>query len=90
MPHKARLTLFDAAATDLVSKALAGIEDPLKEMILSALSSRTRRMVEAELKNVGDLDETEVKDARRAIAATALQLAERGEIELRAEELDAA
>jgi flagellar motor switch protein FliG len=90
MPHKARLTLFDAAATDVVTTALAGVEDPLREMILSSLSSRTRRMVEAELKNAGDLDAAQIKDARRTIAATALQLAERGEIELRAEQLDAA
>ena len=90
MPQKARLTVFDAAASDLVIKALHGIGEPLKEMILSALSSRTRRMVEAELKTAGNVDETEVKAARRAIAATALQLAERGEIELRSEQEDAA
>ncbi len=83
MPDKARLMLFDKVGTDDVVKALVGAGSELSELVLSSLSSRSRRMVEAELRQPDNVDEKDIKDARRGIAAAALQLAEQGEIELR-------
>lgn len=88
LPDKSRLTLFDKVSTDNVVLALQGASSVLQELALSSLSARTRRMVEAELKRAGDSDEKQIADARRAIAATALQLAESGDIVLRVADED--
>lgn len=80
---QARLTLFDEVQTDQVALALRGTEADLRETVLSSLSARSRRMVEAEL--VGTEDNSNAPDvvaARQAIAALALRLAEQGEISI--------
>jgi len=62
--------------------ALDGAEAELRELVLSSLTARTRRMVESELSNGQSVAARDVEKARRAIGETVLDLAGRGEIEL--------
>jgi flagellar motor switch protein FliG len=79
---KARLILFEKVAPERVILALNGAEPELRELVLSSLTARTRRMVESELSNGQSVAARDVEKARRAIGETVLELAERGEIEL--------
>jgi flagellar motor switch protein FliG len=86
LSQRARLLLFDEVPTDQVTTALRGADPELQEMILSALSTRGRRMVETELAaGQGNITAQNITDARRAIARTAIALSERGAISLEAE-----
>jgi flagellar motor switch protein FliG len=80
--QKARLVLFDRVPTDRLAPALRGTDPQFRELVLSSLGQRARRMIEAEL--AGDTGEVtrEVLAARRAIADMALELAAKGEISL--------
>jgi flagellar motor switch protein FliG len=80
LEQKDRLVLFDKVQTEQVMLALRGVEAELKEIILSSLGARARRMIEAELNGAeGDVTK-DVDVARRSIAETALKLASTGEI----------
>jgi flagellar motor switch protein FliG len=81
---RARMLLFDLIPTERVVLALKGSDIGLRDAILSSLASRARRMVEQELSNSEPASQRDVLKARRAIADTALSMAERGEIELNA------
>ena len=83
---RARTMLFDKLSTERVVLALKGTDTHFREAILSSLASRARRMVESELSNGSAAPQRDVLKARRAIADTALEMAERGEIELNASE----
>lgn len=79
MPQKARVALFDGFDTDLVTLALRGASSELTEAVLSALGPRSRRMIESELAmNAEGVQAEDVGRARKRIAATAVQLAQRG------------
>ena len=56
--------------------------DEIKEIILSSLGARARRMIESELNDAVAEITKEVIAARRAIAETALRLASSGEISI--------
>ncbi len=88
LPAKSRLALFDQIPTERVVLALKGTDAGFRNAILSTLSSRARRIVEAELSNGGPAPHREVLKARRMIADLALEMSERGEIELNSEEDD--
>jgi flagellar motor switch protein FliG len=88
--QKARLVLFDKVPTDRLAPALKATEPAFRELILSSLGARARRMIEAELGNVAGEVTREVTAARRAIADIALDLAAKGEISLAAPEAPAA
>ena len=62
--------------------ALRGAEVDIRDFILAALSSRTRRMVEAELATGASPPRRDIMEARRIIADTVLRLAEQGKIDL--------
>jgi len=80
---RARLLLFDGIAAEVIIRALRGADQSLIQLILESLSQRTRRMVEAELSSEGEpLLPEDIARARRDIAQTALDLAERGTISL--------
>ncbi|MDQ0326292.1 flagellar motor switch protein FliG [Rhodopseudomonas julia] len=79
---KARTTLFDRAPTDKVVMSLKGTDAEFREIILSSLSSRVRRMVEQELSSSEPAPHREVTDARRVITDMALDMAGKGEIDL--------
>jgi flagellar motor switch protein FliG len=76
LSQKARVTLFDGIASDLVTTALRQCGGELKESILSALGQRARRMIESELSmEAQGVTAADILKARKTIAATALRLA---------------
>ncbi len=82
LDQKYRLILFDKVQTEQVMLALRGAEAEIKEIILSSLGARARRMIESELNDAATEVTKEVIAARRAIAETALRLASSGEISI--------
>lgn len=80
LTSKARSVIFDKVPAEQVVFALKGTDAVLREVVLSALGARARRLVENELK--GDPgSQKDVTNARKAIAATVLDMIGRGEIE---------
>ncbi len=86
LSQRARGGLLDKVPADRVGTALRGTPAEFRELILSSLSSRVRKMIEQELNSGTPVRAREVNDARRAITDMALEMAGRGEIEIRAEE----
>ena len=86
---KARMILFDQIPAEKIVLALSGTNPEFRDVVLSSLASRARRMAEAELNDREAAPPRDVAEAQRAIANTALELAGRGEIELPAPEADA-
>jgi flagellar motor switch protein FliG len=78
-----RTALFDKVPTDKTVLALKGTEAGFRDTILQSLASRVRRMVEQELNNSQPSTAREVADARRVITDLALDMAGRGEIEIK-------
>lgn len=78
--QKHRLVLFDKVQTEQVMLALRGAEPGIKELVLSSLGARARRMIEAELSSASPEVNKEVIAARQAIAQMALNLAANGDI----------
>ena len=64
---KARSTVFDRVQADQVVLALRGTSAELREMVLSSIAARSRRMVEHELESGDEPDPKAVAEARRAI-----------------------
>ena len=86
LSQRARGTLFDMVPADKVALALRGTSSEYREVILSSLSSRVRKMIESELNNGQGVPAREVIEARRAIIELALEHAARGELEIRNQE----
>lgn len=82
LSQPARLTLFDKLQTEQVISALRGMPPDVKEVALSSLGARARRMVEAELTNDNGQRTKDGDIARRDIANLVLALAKTGEIEI--------
>jgi flagellar motor switch protein FliG len=82
LSQKARTAVFDKVPADRVVLALKGTDATFREMILSSMGARARRMVEAELNTGGPAQQRDVLKARRAIADAVLEMAERNEIEI--------
>ena len=80
--QEARLKLFDQVAPERLIIALKNCEGPLKELILSSVAARSRRMIESELQAGAPSSQKDILKTRRAIADLALEMAERGEIEI--------
>lgn len=83
---RARAVLFDKAPIERVILALRGVAPEFRDIVLSSLASRARRMVEAELNGGAQAAQRDIAKARRDLAEIVLQLAARGEIELREDE----
>jgi flagellar motor switch protein FliG len=83
MTPPARSTLLDKVQSDRLVLALKGTEADFREAVLSALPARARRVVESELGRNEAAPQREVADARREIVNTALEMAGRGEIQLK-------
>jgi flagellar motor switch protein FliG len=79
---KARAMIFDRVPADRVVLALKGTDGVFRELILSSMGARARRMVENELNTGGPAQQRDVMKARRAIADAVLDMAERNEIEI--------
>jgi flagellar motor switch protein FliG len=82
LSQPSRLALFDKLQTEQVIAALRGTSPALKEVALSSLGARARRMVEAEIASDKGGRTKEGDAARSAIAATVLAMASRGELQL--------
>jgi flagellar motor switch protein FliG len=78
--------LFDQVPPERVILALYDAEKKLAELILSSLGSRSRRMIETELTSGITPPLRDVQKARRAIADLALELSEKGLIDIHADE----
>jgi flagellar motor switch protein FliG len=91
LSQSTRSTVLDQVPIERLVLALKGTEAPFQAAILSVLSSRSKRMVEAELQGGTMPPAREIADARRAIVDTVLKLAAKGSIELRPpdEDIDA-
>jgi flagellar motor switch protein FliG len=87
---KDRTTLFDQVPPDRVVLALKGTNDEFRKVVLSALSSRVRRMIEHELNSKEPSAHRDIAEARRAITDLALEMAGRGEIVINSEAEDEA
>jgi flagellar motor switch protein FliG len=82
LPQRARALLFDKISTEVVVLALRGTDVEFREPVLSAMASRSRRLVEGELANPGSTSPGEISKARKQITDLILKMAQRGEIEL--------
>lgn len=83
LSQKARVTLFDGLATDQVTLALRDTGPELREAVLSALGQRSRRMIESELASPADgIAPEAIAGARKRIASAAVDLAQKGQLEL--------
>ena len=82
LPPRTRIALFESIETDRLVPALNGANDEMKEVILSSVPSRMRRVIEQDLAVAPPLTEKEIEKARRDIADSALQLADEGKISL--------
>jgi flagellar motor switch protein FliG len=82
LSQKARTMVFDRLPADRVVLALKGTDAAFRELILSSMGARARRMVENELTTGGPAQQRDVLKARRAIADAVLEMAERNEIEI--------
>ncbi len=83
LPPATRQALFEKVASDRIVMALSTASEEFRANILSALTARARRLVENELAGAGTPPAKEVAAARRTIVDTLLDMAGRGEVELR-------
>lgn len=83
LSQKSRVALFDSIPAEQVTAALRGAPTNLAEAILSAIGARSRRMIEAELKDAAAAPPPdEIARARKAIASNAIRLSSEGLVEL--------
>jgi flagellar motor switch protein FliG len=85
---QARTLVLDQVPIERLVLALRGTDAAFQGDILSALASRSRRMVEAELQGANSASPREIAEARRAIVDVVLKMAAKGEIELKAAAAD--
>lgn len=79
---RARALVLEKVPTEQVVLAINGVGEDLREAVLSTLTGRVRRMVEAELEGAPPPRARDVEEARRAIVTVVLNLMARGEITL--------
>jgi Flagellar motor switch protein len=86
MPQRSRVMLFNDISSDVITLALRGTDEPLRESVLSALGVRQRRIIESDLAT-GDtgINPRDIAIARRTISQEAIRLAGLGQITLREE-----
>ncbi|WP_322987709.1 flagellar motor switch protein FliG [Hoeflea sp.] len=87
MPHRSRITLFDDISGDIITTALRGADNELREAVLSSIGARQRRMIESDLA-AGDagVNTRDIAVARRTISQEAIRLAGLDQLTLREEE----
>lgn len=82
LSQRARATVFDKIATEVVVLALRGTDAEFRDAVLSSMASRARRLVEGELSTGSNAPPREVAKARRQIVELVLKMAQRNEIEI--------
>ncbi len=87
MPQRSRVLLFNDIAGDIITMALRGAPNEIREAVLSSISPRARRMIESDLASgTQGVNPREIAIARRAVAQEAIRLANAGQIELKEKE----
>jgi flagellar motor switch protein FliG len=82
LSQPALVTLFDGVPADRTINALFGAEPRMIDLILEATPGRARRMIEQELATGKKPSTKEIQKARRAIADAAMEMIEKGLIEV--------
>ncbi len=82
LSQRARATLFDRLATEVVVLALRGTDAEFRDVVLSSMASRARRLVEGELATASNAPPREIAKARKQIVDLVLKMAQRNEIEI--------
>jgi flagellar motor switch protein FliG len=84
MPQRSRVNLLNDVSPDILTMALRGATNEIKECVLSSISPRQRRMIESDLSlPTPTINSREVAIARRAVAQEAIRLANSGQILLK-------
>jgi len=86
LTDEARSKLIDQVPPERVILALKGAEPYLRDLILASVGARARRMIEQEVTSGASAPQKEIVKARRAIADLALEMIERGLIEMASEQ----
>lgn len=86
LPAKTRQALFESVPSNRIVTALSDMDAGFRANILSSLTARARRLVENELASADTPPARELAAAKRAIVDSLLQMAERGDVELREDE----
>jgi flagellar motor switch protein FliG len=81
LSERGRALLFDKAPTDIVVLALRGTDSEFRDVVLSSLPARARRLVEGELAMPNQAPPRDIAKARKTLADIVLAMAQRGEIE---------
>ena len=82
LPQRARALLFDKLETDVIVLALRGTDAEFRDVALSSIATRARRLVEAELATPFTPPRREIAKARKKIVDLVLKMAQRNEIEI--------
>jgi len=82
LSQPALVTLFDSVPADRTIAALFGAEPRMIDLILEATPARARRMIEQEIATGKRPSAKEIQKARRAIADAAMEMIEKGMIEI--------
>ena len=88
LPQKSRQVLFEKVPSERIVLALIGTTEDFCANVLSSLTARARRLVENEMSNAGGSAQKDVLAARRGIVDVLLEMAERGEVQLHADDDD--
>ncbi|OJU01911.1 flagellar motor switch protein FliG [Metarhizobium album] len=84
MPQRSRVMLLNDIAADILTMALRGAPNEIREAVLVCISPRQRRMIESDLSTgTTGINPREIAIARRAVAQEAIRLANAGQIELK-------
>lgn len=84
MPQRSRVLLLNDISGDILTMALRGASTEIRECVLSAISPRSRRMIESDLQaGTAGTNPREIAMARRAVAQEAIRLANAGQIQLK-------
>jgi flagellar motor switch protein FliG len=82
LSQRARAVLFDKLQTETVVMALRGADAEFRETVLSAMASRSKRLVESELATPMLASPRDIAKARKQITDLVLKMAQRNEIEI--------
>jgi flagellar motor switch protein FliG len=77
-----RSLIFDNIPVDILTLALRGVSEEIRESALSVVSQRTRRIVENDLRAQVQVRDADISNARRKITAEVARLAKDGRIQL--------
>lgn len=82
LPAESRAKLIDQVPQDRLIVALKGADAHMVNLVLATTGTRARRMIEEEISGGAPVPPKEIAKARRSIADLALDLAQRGEIDM--------